>query len=83
MTSTRWVVLTSMLFLGLAAGVSAAERTRKAEAPTCYQPRDTWWETMLASREALAEQEAAAERQAEAQRLADPVLRRSSRCAPG
>ena len=76
MTSMRWVVLTSMLFLGLAAGVSAAEGTRMAATPLpFYQARDTWWETMLASREALAEQEAAAERQAEAERQADPALK--------
>ena len=50
MISTRWIVLACVLFLGLAAGAPAAERTKKAEAPPPLQPRDTWWETMLASR---------------------------------
>ncbi|MBM4036997.1 MAG: hypothetical protein FJ290_00665 [Planctomycetes bacterium] len=75
MIFTRWVVLVAALFVALAAGTSAADRIRKADGPTSLQTRDTWWETMLASREALAEQEAAAERQAEADRLADPVLK--------
>jgi len=76
MISIRWVVVTGMSFLGLAAGALAAERTKKLEMPAiALQPMATWWETMLASREALVEQEVAAERQAEAQRLADPVLK--------
>ena len=80
MISTRWVVLAGVLLLALVAGGRAAERTKKAEAPTAsLQPRGTWWETMLASREGLADQEAAAERRVEADRLADPVLRQ---CQP-
>jgi len=75
MNSTRWVVLTRAMFLALGASAPAAERTEKAEAPVSLQPRETWWETMLASREALVEQEAVAERQAEALRLANPVLK--------
>ena len=75
MTPARWVALTGALFLALGASAPAAERTQKAEPPISLQPRKTWWETMLASREALVEQEAAAERQAEALRLADPVLK--------
>jgi len=75
MISARWVVSTGVLFLTLVAGAAAAERTMKAEAPSWFQPRGTWWETMLASREALAEEEAAAERRVEAERRADPVLK--------
>jgi len=56
MTSTRWIALTGGLFLALGAGAPAAEPTKKAETPTIsLQRRATWWETMLASREALAE----------------------------
>jgi len=75
MISTRWIVLMGVLFLGLAAGAVAAERIGEARAPDSYRARDTWWETMLASREALCEQEAASERRAEADRKADPVLK--------
>ncbi|MGB2823336.1 MAG: hypothetical protein WBF17_20305, partial [Phycisphaerae bacterium] len=75
MISIRQNVLTGALLVGLAAGAVPAGRARNAGAPDCYQPRDTWWETMLASREALSELEAAAERRVEADRLADPVLK--------
>jgi len=75
MIAMRWAIPSGMSFIMLAAGTSAVERSRSAEAPSCYQPRDTWWETMLASREALSEEEAAAERRAEADRLADPMLK--------
>ncbi len=74
MISRRWGILASMMCLILAARTSAAVRPKKAGVRDFYQPRATWWETMIASREALAEQEAAAERQAEAERRADPAL---------
>ncbi len=61
--------------LGCLGAYGAEEVAKQPEAPSCFQPRDTWWETMLASREALAEEEAAAERRVEADRLADPVLK--------
>ena len=75
MTSIRRIVLTGVLFLGLVAGAVAAERVGEAGARGSYRARNTWWETMLASREALREQGAAAERRAEAERQADPVLK--------
>ncbi len=71
MVPMRWIALTGALFLGMVAGVPAAKRADNARAPSSYRPRDTWWETVLASREALMEQEEAAER------LADPVLKGS------
>ncbi|MDP7398651.1 MAG: hypothetical protein QF541_17420, partial [Lentisphaeria bacterium] len=75
MISTRYIVLASLLLSGLVAGAPAAERNKKTEAPSYYRSRDTWWETMLASREALAEQDTAVERKVEAERQADPVLK--------
>ena len=75
MVLRRWVVLAGMICLPAAGGALAGEGTEKARAPDFYRPRATWWETMIASREALMEQEAAAERQAEADRRANPVLR--------
>jgi hypothetical protein len=75
MISIRWVALANVLWVGLVAGAASAEHGEKTEAPSCYSPRDTWWETMLASREALSELEAAAERKAEADRKSHPVLK--------
>jgi len=75
MIPMRWIVLAGLLFLGLFGGVRAAEPASKTEALSFYRPKATWWETMIASREALIEREEAAERMAESQRRADPALK--------
>jgi len=73
MIPMRWIILPGLLFPGLFGGVRAAEPASKTEPLSFYRPKATWWETMIASREALIEQEEAAARWAEVeQRQADP-----------
>jgi len=75
MTCKRWIRLTGAMLLAIGGSAAPAERVTSAETAVALQKRETWWETMLASREALVEQEVADERQAEAECQADSVLK--------
>ena len=74
MSLKRLIGLAGTLCMGLSCAAGAADQPRP-EGRGAVVLKSTWWETMLASREALVQQEAEAEKQAAAARKADPVLK--------
>ncbi|MCY3017876.1 MAG: hypothetical protein NTW87_02435 [Planctomycetota bacterium] len=67
----------TVLLLGLAAWCIVAAAAWAADNAPCFVKKDTWLETVLASREALASREGQAEKQAQAGRAADAAAKQS------